>query len=201
MHLEKEEERHQGQKHIDPVEFVHDAPAHVDQLHGENERVVNHIARVGFVVLAAREGVDEALDGARIAPLHGRVGHARQGHVEIEGGAEQPGHAAEDHDQPFQPQLARQPGQRQKAGERRQGQDEANGRRTQRAGSRHTGGGEQQITTQLEVAVTSRRLAPDGRETDKHQIRQNRADANDVENHEHRGVLLQAGEDVLPGQD
>src|SRR5438874_2626875 len=67
------------------------------------------IAWVCFFILSTGEGVDESLDCSRVAPLHGRVGHAGQRHVEIKQSAQNPADPKAKNYQPFDADLARIP--------------------------------------------------------------------------------------------
>ena len=75
-------------------------------LSGEMYKALKEAGAVGGAILAAAQGVEEALYGSRIAPLHGRIGHARHSFVKIERHAEEPNNAADDDHQPAKVHLA-----------------------------------------------------------------------------------------------
>jgi hypothetical protein len=80
-----EQEGHQGDEEVDQVELLDGAFEQHEDLFEDPSRLHGG---VGFLVLAAGEGMDEAVPGAGIAPVEGRVGGRRDRHVEVEGGAD-----------------------------------------------------------------------------------------------------------------
>src|SRR5262249_37633273 len=87
VQLEEENKRHQGKERIYPIDPIDKSDTKNPQLRQENQRVINNITSIGFFILTASEGMDDPFHGPWIAPLHRRVAHARQRHVEIKRGS------------------------------------------------------------------------------------------------------------------
>ncbi len=81
LHQVDEEEGSQADEQVDQVEFLRGALRVAGELLHELHRIA---LRVGLFVLSAGGGVFEALDRARVAPVHGRVAHRGDRHVEVE---------------------------------------------------------------------------------------------------------------------
>ena len=71
----------------------------------EPARLGDQVGRVGLFVLAAADRVEEALHRARVAPLHRRIGHARNRHVEVERNPQHPEPGHDQHRLPVGPQA------------------------------------------------------------------------------------------------
>ncbi len=83
LHFRQEQKRDHADKHEDPTERIFKALNQIPELVGKPKGVVEYIFGIGGFILAAAQGVEEALDGARITPLHRRAGHPGQRLVEI----------------------------------------------------------------------------------------------------------------------
>ena len=91
-------ERNQANRQIGEVEFLHrTADVHRDLL-GQSEGAGRGM---DALVLASREGVEEAGDRAGVTPVKRRIRHARQRHVKIEGCSERPNPSADQRRHPF----------------------------------------------------------------------------------------------------
>ena len=111
LHLEEEDEGHQRDEQIHPGELIGGAFDEHAQLAQEPPRFSDQVGRVGLFVLAAADGMEEPFHRAGIAPLHRRIGHARNRHVEVE---RNPQHPEPGHDQdrlPVGPQALGPDGQ------------------------------------------------------------------------------------------
>jgi len=105
VQLKEKRERHEGYQSINPIEFLNNAFTQHSQLGQEDARMADDVAGISLFILTAGEGVNETLDGAGIAPFHGRIGHAGERHIEIKRGAEDPAATADKHEQAFVSQL------------------------------------------------------------------------------------------------
>src|ERR1051325_2685287 len=104
LQFSREKKREHRHEQSNPGKrFGYAADEHA-QLPRESARFQNRISRTGLLVLATAEGVEEAVNGPGIAPLHGRVGHARERHVEVKSRAEKPQEAHNEYRSPFSEQ-------------------------------------------------------------------------------------------------
>ncbi len=149
VHLEEEQKWYQSQESADPVELINNAIAHSLQLDQEIQGVAEDIRGLGFLVLAASEGMDEAAQLARIAPFHGRIGHASQGHIKIKRCSGHPTEAQEKHYQPFIPELPGVSGELNPGDERSQGEHQAERAQTGYGDNQEENGGLRGVQTEF----------------------------------------------------
>jgi len=79
-----------GNKQSDPGERINNTADEHPQLTGEASRIMHEIDRIGLFVLASAKSVEESIYRPRITPLHRRIGHTGDGHIEVESHANHP---------------------------------------------------------------------------------------------------------------
>ena len=80
-HLLEEGKGYETHEEISPVEFFSGPLGVHPQLAEDHHRIGT---RVGLFILAPGKGMNEALPGARVTPVHGRVRGRGDGHVQVE---------------------------------------------------------------------------------------------------------------------